>query len=163
LKNKCEELSEELKNPFQEFHNWIMGEISDIESLQESIQCRDKTISHRHKLESKKKSHIEELNKLNAGKKTFKSIFKSASGKQTKITELTASIAQLEKDVEEMDKLVKMVEVHLGEAVIPKFKETQMKHYYKICQSFACMEIDDSNKTAKFWATFLDNSNIKNI
>jgi chromosome segregation ATPase len=163
LKNNCEELSEELKNPFQEFHNWIMGEISDIESLQESIQCRDKTISHRHKLDSKKKSHIEELNKLNAGKKTFKSIFKSASGKQTKITELTASIAQLEKDIEEMDKLVKMVEVHLGEAVIPKFKETQMKHYYKICQSFACMEIDDSNKTAKFWATFLENSNIKNI
>ena len=140
-----------------------MGEISDIESLQESIQCRDKTISHRHKLESKKKAHIEELNKLNAGKKTFKSIFKSASGKQTKITELTAGIAQLEKDIEEMDKLVKMVEVHLGEAVIPKFKETQMKHYYKICQSFACMEIDDSNKTAKFWANFLENSNIKNM
>jgi DNA repair exonuclease SbcCD ATPase subunit len=161
LKNNCEQLSDELKNPFLEFHNWILGEISDIESLQESIQCRDRTIAHRGKLESKKKANIEELNKLNAGKKTLKSIFKSASGKQTKITELTAMIAQLEKDIEEMDKLVKMVEVHLGEAVVPKFKEVQMKHYYKICQSFACMEIDDSNKTAVFWASFLENSNIK--
>lgn len=133
-----------------------MGEISDIESLQEAIHCRDKSIQHRGKLESKKKANNDELNKLNAGKKTFKTLFTSKSGTQTKITTLSAQISQLEKDIEEMDKLVKMIEVHLGEAVIPLFKETQMKHYYKICREFAIMEIDDSNRTAKYWASFLE-------
>ena len=150
-----------MKNPFHEFHNWILGEISDIESLQEAIHCRDKSIQHRAKLESKKKADTEELNKLNAGKKTFKTLFKSKSGTQTKMTTLAANISQLEKDIEGMDRLIKMIEVHLGESVIPTFKETQMKYYYKICQDFAILEIEDSNRTAKYWASFLENNNIK--
>lgn len=150
-----------MKNPFHEFHNWVLGEISDIESLQEAIHCRDKSIQHKAKLDSKRKADTEELNKLNAGKKTLKTLFKSKSGTQTKITTLSASITQLDKDIEEMDKLVKMIEVHLGESVIPHFKETQMNYYYKICQEFAIMEIDDSNRTAKYWASFLENNNIK--
>lgn len=129
--------------------------------MQEAIYCRDKSIQHKGKLEGKKKANNDELNKLNAGKKTFKTLFKSKSGTQTKITTLSASISQLEKDIEEMDKLVKMIEIHLGEAVIPHFKETQMKHYYKICQNFAIMEIEDSNNSAKYWASFLENNNIK--
>lgn len=161
LKNQCEEMSKELSNPFQDFHNWILGEIADIEALQEAIHCRDKTIAHKGKLETKKKTDVEELNKLNAGKKTLKTIFKSSSGKQTKITTLSSSISQVEKDIEDVEKLIKMIEVHLGETVIPSFKDVQMKDYYKICFNTASMEIDDSNRTAKFWAAFLENRNIK--
>ena len=161
-KNACEQLSNELTNPFQDFYNWIQGEINDIEALQEAIQGRDKTVSIKNKIETKKKADSEELNKLNAGKKTIKSIFKSSSGKQAKITVLSSNISQAEKDLEEYDKLLKMIEVHLGETVIPQFKETQMKAYYKICSSIACAEIDDSNKTAKFWSSFLENKNVKN-
>lgn len=161
LKNQCEEMSEGLHNPFLDFHNWILGEISDIESLQEAIHMRDNTIKTKGKIESKKKSDTEELNKLNAGKKTLKSIFKSASGRQAKITVLSSGITQAEKDIEEYDKLIKMMDIHLGESVIPTFKDTQMNEYYKICQMVACNEIDNSNKTATFWSGFLQNSNIK--
>ena len=154
-------MSHELSNPFLNFFNWIQGEIHDIETLQEAIQGRDKTMKMKSSLESKKKSETDELNKLNSGKKTFKSIFKSSSGKQARITVLSSNISQAEKDIEEYDKLLKMIEVHLGETVIPEFKESQMKTYYKICQSIACAEIDDSNKTCKFWSNFLENSNIK--
>lgn len=161
IKEKCEEMSKDLSNPFLDFHQWILGEIADVEALQEAIHCRDKTIQHKGKLESKKKSDQEELNKLEAGKKTIKTLFKSTSGKQTKITTLTTGIAQLEKDIEDVTKLIKMIEVHLGETVIPRFKETQMRDYYRICQAFACNEISDANKTAKFWSEFLENRNIK--
>lgn len=161
LKDKCEELSEQLSNPFLDFHNWLLGEISDIEALQEAIGFRDKTIAHKNKLETKKKTDTEELNKLNAGKKTLKTLFKSQSGKQTKITLLSSSITQTEKDIEETEKIVKMIEVHLGESVLPAFKVSQTKAYYSICQHFACNEINDSNRTAKFWAEFIENNNIK--
>mmetsp|Transcript_41434 Transcript_41434/g.47777 ORF Transcript_41434/g.47777 Transcript_41434/m.47777 type:complete len:137 (+) Transcript_41434:1018-1428(+) len=135
----------------------------DIEALQEAIEGRNRTLQHKNKLESKKKADTEELNKLNAGKKTLKTLFKSSSGKQAKITVLSSSISQAEKDIEEFDKVLKMIEVHLGESVIPTFKDTQMKAYYKICQNIACLEIEDSNKIAKFWAGFLENSNIKKV
>jgi len=163
LKTQCEEMADELTNPFAEFHNWVTGEIQDIECLQEAIKGRDNIMGIKNKILSKKKSDSEELEKLNQGKKTFKTIFKSASGKQAKITVLSSNISQAEKDIEEYEKLLKMVEVHLGESVIPTFKETQMKAYYAICQGIACAEIEDSNKTAKFWANFLENPNIKGL
>ena len=163
LKTQCEEMSNELSNPFMDFYNWILGEISDIESLQEAIHGRDKVMQTKNKIESKKKADTEELNKLNAGKKTFKTLFKSSSGKQAKITVLSSNISQSEKDIEEYDKLLKMIEVHLGETVIPTFKETQMKTYYKLCQAVACGEIENANKTATFWSGFLQNSNIKMV
>lgn len=161
LKNQCEEMSKYLTNPFYDFHNWVLGEISDIEALQEAIQCRDRTIALKGKLEAKKKAETEELNKLNAGKKTLKTIFKSASGKQSKITTLSSNISQLDVDITSVERLIKMMEVHLGESVIPSFKDCQMKEYYKICFNTASMEIDDSSKIAKFWASFLENRNIK--
>lgn len=163
LKNECEKMSEELSNPFSDFHNWIIGEIADIESLQEAIKGRDNIMGIKNKIISKKKSDTEELEKLNQGKKTFKTLFKSSSGKQAKITVLSSNISQAEKDIEEYEKLLKMVEIHLGESVIPEFKETQIKAYYGLCQGVACAEIEDSNKTAKFWANFLENPNIKDL
>lgn len=156
-------MADELTNPFSEFFYWIVGEIMDIESLQDAIKGRDNIVAMKNKIISKKKTDTEELEKLNQGKKTIKTLFKSASGKQAKITVLSSNISQAEKDIEEFDKLAKMVEVHLGEQVIPKFKESQMKDYYKICQGIACAEIEDSNRTAKFWASFLENTNIKNL
>lgn len=163
LKNQCEEMSQELSNPFLDFYNWIHGEIMDIESLKEAIEGRDRVMGIKNKIESKKRADTDELNKLNAGKKTFKTLFKSSSGKQAKITVLSSNISQAEKDLEEYDKILKMVEVHLGESVIPNFKETQMAAYYKLCQAVACGEIDNSNKTAQFWSGFLQNSNIKMV
>jgi hypothetical protein len=163
LKTECAEMADSLSNPFGDFHNWIIGEITDIESLQEAIKGRDNILGIKNKILSKKRTDTEELEKLNQGKKTMKTLFKSASGKQAKITVLSSNISQAEKDIEEYDKLTKMVEVHLGETVIPTFKETQMKAYYQICQGVACAEIEDSNKTAKFWANFLENPNIKNL
>lgn len=161
MKKQCEELSEKLTNPFLEFYNWITGEIMDVEALQEAIQGRDRTYKTKQNIDSKKRSDTDELNKLNQGKKTLKTLFKSSSGKQAKITDLSNSISQAEKDIEEYDKLIKMIEVHLGETVIPAFKESQMKAYYKICQNIAMLEIDDANKVAKFWSGFLENSNLK--
>lgn len=54
LKNECEKMSEELANPFSDFYNWILGEISDIESLQDSIKGRDNIMSIKNKIISKK-------------------------------------------------------------------------------------------------------------
>lgn len=42
LKDKAEQLNNELKNPFLDFFNWVRGECDDIEALYESIKGRDR-------------------------------------------------------------------------------------------------------------------------
>ena len=81
IKDKSEELSATLKNPYVEFYNWVKGECDDIESLYESIKARDDLTTTKQKVESKKKSEEKELEKLNQGKRTFKTLLKSSSGR----------------------------------------------------------------------------------
>ena len=47
------------------------------------------------KMASKKKSDEGSVEKLNQGKKTFKTIFKGSSGRQVEVTNLTNSIAKV--------------------------------------------------------------------
>lgn len=95
LKDKADKLQEEFKNPFETFYNWVRGECDDIESLYGAIRGRDNLADIKQKIESKKKSDEVSLDKLNQGKKTLKTLFKSQSGRQVEITNLTNGIAQV--------------------------------------------------------------------
>lgn len=63
-----------------------------MEAAQEAIAGKEKVLQSKIKLENRKKAEQTELDSLNAGKKTFKNLFKSASGKQTRMSVLTTSI-----------------------------------------------------------------------
>lgn len=65
LKDKAEQLTNEFKNPFETFYNWVRGECDDIESLYQAIRGRDALADIRQKVESKKKSDEVQLDKLN--------------------------------------------------------------------------------------------------
>lgn len=93
IKDKSEELSATLKNPYVEFYNWVKGECDDIESLYEAIKTRDELTGTKQKVESKKKTDEKELEKLNQGKRTFKTLLKSSSGRQVEITNLSNAIS----------------------------------------------------------------------
>ena len=76
----------------------------------EAIAQRDIIEGWKNKAESKRKNSQNELDKLNAGKKTLKTIFKSASSKANQITGLTQAIAQSSADIENFEKAVVYVE-----------------------------------------------------
>ena len=62
------------------------------------------------------------LEKLNAGKSTMKTLFKSNTSKANEITRLTTVVATTESDIEFYKKLINVVIIHLNRNVIPMFK-----------------------------------------
>lgn len=160
LKEKAEELSTSLKNPFTEFYNWVRGECDDVEALYEAIRGRDRLVETKNKTEKQKKSDEGELEKLNQGKKTLKTLFKGSSGRQVTITNLTNNIAQAEKDIELFGRLVSMVEVYLAETVIPQFKEGKIDIYYQILKAFGQSEVANAHQMATFWTHLMTNRNL---
>lgn len=160
IKDKAEEMNNNLKNPYHDFHTWVRGECDDIEALYEAIKGRDRIAEMRNNLDKKKKSDAGSLDKLNQGKKTLKTMFKGQSGRQVEITNLTNNIAQAEKDVELYGRLVNMIEVYLAETVIPKFKEGKLDLYYSVIKEFGSAEISNAHQQATFWTSVLTNKNL---
>ena len=67
---------ENLKNPFDEMYHWCKGEIYDIQALQEAIVQRDKIEQEQKKLETKKRNAQTDLDNVNTGKKSVRTLFK---------------------------------------------------------------------------------------
>lgn len=100
---------------------------------------------------------------LNEGRRTLSTLFKSSNDKQVKITNLFSNIYQAEQEINSHNKLISMIEIYLGQHVIPNFKETQMNSYYKICKTIALLEIEDASNIANFWSELIENPNIKTV
>jgi hypothetical protein len=155
MKEQIDNLSRKVSNPFIRFKFWVKEEIIDLNSLIEAIGHKNSLESRKSKLETKIKNTNSELEKLNAGKKTLKTIFKSQNGKANTITSLTTFIAQAEKDVEILKKLIKVLTVYLYIKVIPEFKEKKVKGYVAGLKDFSDSESKNSNELYQCWSSVL--------
>lgn len=104
VRDTIDTIPKQLDNPYSKFKHWIKEEIIDFHALVEAISQRELLENLKAKAENKRKNAQSELDKLNAGKKTLKSIFKSASSKSTQITNLTQAIATSSEDIENFEK-----------------------------------------------------------
>ena len=87
-----------LKNPFDEMYHWCKGEIYDLQSLCDAIAQRDKIESDQKKLEGKKKNAQSDLDHVNTGKKSVRTLFKDqgdTGGMVNKIENVITSIILL--------------------------------------------------------------------
>ncbi len=71
---------------------WVKWEQLDIAALLECIEMKTHMDMQRQKRMLKKVSNMREMDKLNKGQKTIKSIFMSKNGKVNKITTLKHKI-----------------------------------------------------------------------
>lgn len=155
MKEQIDNLSRKVTNPYIRFKYWVKEEIIDLHALLEAIGHKNSLESRKSKLENKIKASNAELEKLNSGKTTFKTLFKSQSGKASSITNLTTFVAQAEKDVEIYEKLIKVVTVYLHERVIPEFKERKVKGYVASLKDFSDSESKNSNELYQCWSSVL--------
>ena len=77
LQEKIETTAKKWKNPYTEAYLWLKGEFLDVQGMYEGLQGRESVMKHQINTEQKKRDDQKELGKLNEGKKTMKSIFKS--------------------------------------------------------------------------------------
>lgn len=66
-----------LKNPFEEVYHWIKGETYDLKALVESIEIKDQVEAQKKKMESRRTNAQNDLQNVNQGKKTVRTIFKN--------------------------------------------------------------------------------------
>ena len=104
MERDLEGLSEVLKNPFKEVYFWLKGECYDCFAILEMIRSRDRLVESRVKCEKKKNDDRHALEKLQAGKKTMKSIFSTKSNAD-QMNALATSITKLERDIEALEEM----------------------------------------------------------
>lgn len=155
MKEMINNLSRKVSNPFVRFKYWVKEEIIDLHALLEAISHKSSIESKKLKIQNKIKSANSDLDKLNSGKKTLKTFWKSQSAKASMITNLTTFIAQAEKDIENLDKMSKIVTVYLHTKVIPDFKAKKVKGYVDILKDFSDSESKNSNELYQTWSSVL--------
>ena len=82
LKDKLEQMTQQHSNPFVHIAMWVKGEVWCLEALNEAVAEKNKCDSRKKNTESEIISITDTINKLNAGKFTFGSMFKGESGKK---------------------------------------------------------------------------------
>ena len=88
LREQITSLPQRLKNPFKIMREWVKGEIFDLQSVLEAIGHKDGMEGAKTRTETRIRKDKETLDKMNAGKKTFKTLFKSSTGKASEITKI---------------------------------------------------------------------------
>lgn len=74
---------------------WLKWEMLDIQAILEAIEIKSNLEIKKAKRISKKESNMKDLQKLNNGKNTIKTMFLSQDGKVNKITSLTHAISDV--------------------------------------------------------------------
>lgn len=156
FKEQAESAFKQCKNPFRDAYYWIKGELLDIKGMNEALQGREQVVKMLSATESKKRNDQQELEKLNLGKKTLKSIFKSKSSKENDMLNLQASIEVANKDIEDYKKLINFLTIYHGQVAIQKFKKEKASQYFKILSSVGVKEITSSHSLANLWYAIID-------
>ena len=150
-----------IDNPYRNFKHWIKEEIIDFHALVEAIGQREVVEGMKHKAESKRKSSQSSLDKLNAGKKTFKTWFKSASSKANEVTNLTQGIAQWNVDIEHYEKILVYLDAYLGDIALPSFKKKKVNSYFTVMKDLAGSEQKNHTNLLESWKTIYNAFNAK--
>lgn len=66
-------------------------------------------------------------------------------------------------DISDMDVLLKLITIHLGETVIPQFKREKLDIYTQMMQALSIMEINNAHVGATFFSAMLKNKNLKKL
>lgn len=84
LKNKLDQLSQELTNPFKHIRNWIKGEMMNLESLMGAIGEKEACSVRKQKAIKCLQEERELISKINQNKMSFKTLLKSSKQKAEK-------------------------------------------------------------------------------
>lgn len=156
LKDKLGSNLKKVKNPYKEAYLWIKGEFLDVSGMYDCLQGREGVMKAQLNTEQKKKDDQKELEKLNVGKATLKSFFKSKSQKESNILTLQAALEIADQEIIDFKKLINFLTIYHGDMAIPKFKKAKSRMYLKALNSFCVKEISNAHLCATLYHSLLD-------
>ena len=102
---------------------WVKGEVWCLEALNEAVSEKNKCDTRKKNVESEIVSITDTINKLNAGKFTFGSMFKGDAGKKEEAIAKETVRSELQKDVKLYDTLKSYLTIYLATVAIPSYKK----------------------------------------
>jgi hypothetical protein len=138
--------------------NWCKGEIYDIKAVMNSINQKDAFEKNLKKTESKKVNTEASLDNINAGREIMRTIFKNEKDS----SKLQTTIEGAANELENLEVLITLITIYLGEKIIHQFKKNKLKLYHRLMQQFTVIEINNEHETTSFWSNVLSKILIKN-
>jgi len=118
----------------------------NLESLMGAIAEKEACVVRKQKSIKSLQDKRELLNKINQGKFSVKTMLKSNSQKTQKQQSLVEEIQQTECDIENWDKIKKMLTVYLAEIAIPAYRKRKVGKYAFAMQMFSFDELMNAEK-----------------
>ena len=122
LKESMLHTLENLRNPFTDLYHWVKGELYDLSAMKIVLVERQKIATRMRELQKKKDSIQNDINTINAGKKSISTAFKN----QNDVGEMTSKVELAESELETTKKLYELVSCYLGKQVLPEFKKDKL-------------------------------------
>ena len=151
LKNKLNDLAQQLNNPFKHIRNWIKGEVMNLQSLMDAIAQKDSCDERKANSIRKLAADREHLAKLQSGKFQLKTMFKSSGKKQDLIHKMAIVIAQRQQDIENWDTIKRLLTIYLAEVAIPAFRRAKTSKYVFSLEHFSLDELKNAQKHIGCW------------
>ena len=142
---KIAENIEKWRNPFKDAYMQLRNELLNIKSMMNAMQGRINQEVLMTKTEAKQRDKKTELEKMTLGKTTLKSFFKSKTKVSKDIDSYTASIQQMDVDIDHYKQLVNFIIIYHGQQAIDKFKRLKATAYYKMLNSFSIKEVSNAH------------------
>ena len=134
----------------------MKGEIYNVTALSVAVSGREVCEAKKTACLKKAASEREVLKKLSDGNFTMRGMLKSADSKQHEITRITGAVQQLDRDVENWEKVRKFVTVYLYEVAIPQFRNKKVVNYVEAMQAFSAVELSNAEKQQSCWKEFYE-------
>ena len=144
MKTELEELPTKMQNPFTVMRRWLKFELLDLQAILEAIKKKNEMEKRRQTKVSTRNDEKEELFKMKEGQNTLRSFFMGKDAKINRITELTNSIQNAEKDIECLSLLHKIIVLQLNQAAIQFFKRDKFTTYNHTVNLYAAKQIENN-------------------
>lgn len=151
LTDKAAKMKEAINNQSLEyFDTWIAEEVSDVRTLLEAIDQKERFEGIRRAAQKKQKDLTSDLQDITAGNFNWKTVF-SSKPKDQIVTDIHAQLANIAKDIENLATLIDMITLVISHIEIDKFKKSKSEKFYKIVGIAAQNELDNLSNMAEYW------------
>ena len=145
-----------VKNPFKVMKLWLKWETLDISAMLEAIQTKSDLEGKRYSIVQSKAKKQKDLEKLQSGKSSMKTMFRSQSAIVNSITILTRDITNAEKEIECYDAYLKTLAIQINHAAIPYFKKDKVGLYNDLVNTYAESYINNSQLISQSFARIME-------
>lgn len=126
----------------------------NLECLMQAIAEKEACVVRKQKSIKSLSEKRELLTKINEGKFSVKTMLKTQNQKTQKQSDLVAKIQQTECDIDNWDKIKKMLTIYLAEIAIPAYRKRKVAKYTFAMQMFSFDEMVNAEKHLACWGDF---------